>query len=105
MHRYISAETVPLTVLTYTPQGFSAVTGESPGPVATAGGDMATPGFAPLYTVIDPDALNTLFQPRIGDARTRGSVRFAYAECIVTVQSDGRITVQANAETDSSNLT
>ena len=44
----------------------------------------------PLYTVIDPDALDTLFTPkRNGMARTGGEVQFTYCGYSITVTATG----------------
>ena len=46
----------------------------------------------PLYTVLDPDALDALFQ-RDGSGATQGSARveFTYAGCEVCVAADGSV--------------
>lgn len=59
----------------------------------------------PLYDVIDPEALDTLFQRTAdGAPATTGSVRFEYAGNTVVVHSDGSIHVGDSfshvAETD-----
>lgn len=41
----------------------------------------------PLYDAIDPDALNTLFR------NTTGHVTFCYIDYIVTVESNGTVTI------------
>lgn len=48
----------------------------------------------PLYSVVDPDALDAVFAGTdgTGDA-PRGEVTFTYNGCEVTVQSEGRIVV------------
>lgn len=48
----------------------------------------------PLYDVVDPDALCALVgSPSTRSRRFRGSVTFAYAESLVTVDGGGRIEV------------
>lgn len=44
----------------------------------------------PVYEVIDPDALNELFDGKRGNA---GKVEFRYHGYDVTVRSDGRVTL------------
>lgn len=51
--------------------------------------DTPTHELPPLHDAIDPDALNALFDART----TRGSVRFQYADCMVTVHADHTIEV------------
>lgn len=49
----------------------------------------------PLYDAIDPDALGSLFSVSSGGSRRfRGSVSFAYAGCLVTVDGRGTIEVE-----------
>lgn len=48
----------------------------------------------PLYSVIDPDALDSLFHsPTIGESQTSGHVRFTYCSYEVHVRSDGRVSI------------
>ena len=55
---------------------------------------VAPDDLTPLATVIDPDALDSLFQTVGSDAdRGDGEVRFRYHGHAVTVDRDGRITV------------
>lgn len=50
--------------------------------------------LAPLATVIDPDALDALFDPVGGDAsRADGRVSFRYHDHEVTVDDTGRVVV------------
>lgn len=51
----------------------------------------------PLYTVIDPDALDRLFQPTSSGQRSTGHVTFTIDNHEVTVYSDGRVNVTAPA--------
>ena len=49
----------------------------------------------PLYDVVDPDALCALVGPRTGGSgRFRGTVTFAFADSLVTV--DGRGTIEVD---------
>ena len=48
--------------------------------------------LAPLYTVINPDALETLFAPQIdGTPRPGGQIQFDYSGYHITVTSEGDI--------------
>lgn len=49
----------------------------------------------PLANVIDPEALNELFESPTGHAleSKTGKVQFNYCQCSVTVSNDGTITV------------
>ena len=44
----------------------------------------------PLYDVIDPDALNALFQSETSD----GCIEFSYCGYEIAVHSDGRIAIE-----------
>ncbi|WP_254862917.1 HalOD1 output domain-containing protein [Halovivax gelatinilyticus] len=56
--------------------------------------DVEPPEFEPLYAVIDPEALDSLFEPTVGGTeRPIGTVSFEYAGHHVTVYSDGRVTL------------
>lgn len=53
--------------------------------------------LAPLYTVIDPDKLDTLFQPKAtspGEGTTVGEVRFSYEGYEVRVTASGRVRIE-----------
>ncbi|RBI63546.1 hypothetical protein DMJ13_03155 [halophilic archaeon] len=53
-----------------------------------------------LYDVVDPDALDALFGPRLdGRPRTSGRVVFTYLGHRVTVHSDGHVYVGEADET------
>lgn len=58
----------------------------------------------PLYHVIDPDALNRLFQRSTGIPQPNGRVIFTMADCTVVVHSTGEIDVtppgEGSPETD-----
>ncbi|MFC6768163.1 HalOD1 output domain-containing protein [Natrinema soli] len=47
--------------------------------------------FGPLYDVVDPTALDSLFQSAGENGRSVGSVTFEYAAYRVTVDQTGRI--------------
>lgn len=50
--------------------------------------------LTPLHDVVDPDALNQLFESNGSDGeRTQGRVTFDYCECTVTVSADGSVLV------------
>ncbi|MFP9191000.1 HalOD1 output domain-containing protein [Natronosalvus vescus] len=65
--------------------------------VGTATGTDIT-ALDPLHYAIDADALERLFEPRADGLRTGGRVTFEFNECLVTVTSDGEITVEPIAE-------
>jgi hypothetical protein len=49
----------------------------------------------PLYSVVDPDALDALFTTAAGDESPRtGTVAFDYAGCRVTVERRGTVVVE-----------
>lgn len=54
----------------------------------------------PLYTAVDPDALNEMFRPTIGSAPSALELRFSMADCQVVVHGDGEVVVTPPAETD-----
>lgn len=54
--------------------------------------DVDSAALPPLYESVDPDALEALFAPLPdGSARGPGRVTFEYADCRVTVASDGTL--------------
>lgn len=61
--------------------------------VAAFKGTEPTELQPPLYDVIDPDALDSLFSERGGSSHG-GRISFAYSDCEVVVESDGRVTVR-----------
>lgn len=68
--------------------------------VATASNrdPVAPDGLAPLATVLDPDALDSLFETVGADTnRSDGQVTFRYHGWTVTVEYDGTIIVFASA--------
>ncbi|SIR86934.1 hypothetical protein SAMN05421858_4196 [Haladaptatus litoreus] len=57
--------------------------------------DQSVDDLEPLYEVIDPDALNTLFGPHVdGSSRTVGEISFQYAGYWVTVSSEYVIDIE-----------
>lgn len=54
----------------------------------------------PLYTVIDPDALNRMFRPSVGSPPTSMELRFSMADCHVVVHGDGEVAVTQPSETE-----
>lgn len=47
----------------------------------------------PLHYSVDPDALDTLFEPAVGRAPTSLELAFSHDGCEVVVQADGEVTV------------
>lgn len=63
--------------------------------VTAAAADVDVNDVAPLYSAVDPDALDRLFQPRSnGKSRRGGSVTFVLQGFEVTVESSGEITLK-----------
>lgn len=61
----------------------SAVEGRNPG------------ALPPLTRVLDPDALDLLFDPRAdGEARTGGRLSFVYSRCRVTLDNGEFLTIR-----------
>lgn len=54
----------------------------------------------PLYTVVDPDALNSMFRPSVGSPPTSLELRFSMAGCQVVVHGDGEVAVTPPAKND-----
>ena len=52
----------------------------------------------PLYSVVDPDALNSMFSPSKGSPPTTMELSFSLADCEVTVRGDGEVAVRPPAE-------
>ena len=59
--------------------------------------DMTPPEYPPLYTVIDPDALDSLFDRPSTDGERFGRVVFEYGSYEVTVHSDGTVDVSTDS--------
>jgi len=51
----------------------------------------------PLAEVIDPDALERLFDPPAGDGPLTGSLTFRYLGCEVSVDADGMVSIRPPA--------
>ena len=56
----------------------------------------------PLYTVLDPDALNRVFHPTAGSPPTSMELRFSMAGCQVVVHGDGEVIVTPPPANDES---
>lgn len=56
----------------------------------------------PLYSVIDPDALNSMFRPSVGSPPASIELNFSMAGCEVVIRGDGEVAVTPPAETDES---
>ena len=56
--------------------------------------DVDVIDLEPLHDVIDTDALERLFEPRVDGPRAHGSVTFEYQDCLVTVSAHGEIRVE-----------
>ncbi|MFC6826559.1 HalOD1 output domain-containing protein [Halopelagius fulvigenes] len=70
----------------------AAVAGYRPVAAERTGEDDAVPVLDPLYTVVNPDALDAMFRDD-GSPAIAGRVRFTYHDCDVAVRSDGVVTV------------
>ena len=56
----------------------------------------------PLYTVVDPDALNSVFRPTTGSPPTSMELHFSMAGCQVVIHGDGEVVVTPPAENNES---
>lgn len=65
--------------------------------VATTTGTAST-DLPPLAEVIDPDAVETLFESVAGPTAADGQLTFRYAGCTVVVESDGGVSATPRAE-------
>lgn len=54
----------------------------------------------PLYTSVDPDALNNVFRPTVGHSTSAMEFSFSMADCEVVVRGDGDVVVTPPAEND-----
>ena len=54
----------------------------------------------PIYTVVDPDALNGMFRPTVGSPPTSMELRFSMAGCRVVIHGDGEVVVTPPASDD-----
>jgi len=53
--------------------------------------DVSPMDLTPLHEIVDPDALDTLFQPTPNAARMDGDVSFQYCGYRVTAHADGHV--------------
>ena len=57
--------------------------------------ELCPPDYQPLHDVIDPQALDELFEPKSdGTFRGPGEVSFTFCGYDVTVESDGSVTLE-----------
>ncbi|ELY60639.1 HalOD1 output domain-containing protein [Natronolimnohabitans innermongolicus] len=57
--------------------------------------ELRPPTYESLHTVIDPDALDALFEPHAdGTVRPAGRVTFPYCGYTVTVDADGSVSLE-----------
>jgi len=56
----------------------------------------------PLYTVVDPDALNSMFHPAVGSPPSSMKLCFSMAGCQVVIHGDGEVVVTPPTATDES---
>lgn len=52
----------------------------------------------PLYDVIDPDALNSMFRPSDGSPSASMELRFSMSGCQVVIRREGEVTVNPPTE-------
>lgn len=65
--------------------------------VAATGNDPLE--LPPLYSVIDPDALDALFEtPTPGASKQRLTVTFEYADCRVSAKAHGTVVVEPDCK-------
>ena len=62
--------------------------------VAAEEGVRPTDIDPPLYEIVDPDALDSLFRSTLCAPRNDGCISFSYCDYVVTVHGSGRIEVQ-----------
>ncbi|NUB92125.1 hypothetical protein HTZ84_06945 [Haloterrigena sp. SYSU A558-1] len=62
--------------------------------------DVEPPAYEPLYAVVNPEALDRLFQPAAGSTTAR--VVLEYEGYEITVSSDGRVDVNDRSVADGS---
>lgn len=65
--------------------------------VAEATGTDPT-AMQPLYEVVDPDALDAIFDPVAGETAPVGCVSFRFNGCDVYVYADGRTVVSSSGD-------
>lgn len=54
----------------------------------------------PLYNVVDPDALNSMFRPTVGSPPSSMELQFSMAGCQVVVHGDGEVVVTTQTTND-----
>ncbi|WP_226480542.1 HalOD1 output domain-containing protein [Natrinema amylolyticum] len=54
----------------------------------------------PLHDVLDPTALDDLFEPTGASQRPNGTVSFTYRGHEIRVESDGRVALEGDPETE-----
>lgn len=59
----------------------------------------------PLYTVVDPDALNDMFRPTVGSTPSSVELQFSMAGCQVVVRGNGEVVVTPPAARDENTAT
>lgn len=80
--------------LQFTPEPHQSVSTEIVMGVARASGIDPMQLHQSLHEVINPNALDTLFQPTAGTTRSHGTVWFSFHGYHVAVEADGTITLQ-----------
>ncbi|MFC4437647.1 MULTISPECIES: HalOD1 output domain-containing protein [Natrialbaceae] len=55
--------------------------------------EVEPPAYEPLYTVVNPEALDTLFRTATGSDTANARVSLEYAGYDITVYGDGRVDV------------
>lgn len=65
--------------------------------------DVEPPAYEPLYAVVNPEALDKLFEPtHRGDERVSGRVTLEYEGYLVVVHSDGTVDVSEQSPSNGS---
>lgn len=59
----------------------------------------------PLHSAIDPDALDSMFHPRIGTPPTSLELTFTHAGCEIDVNADGEVVVTPQEEEEAAATT
>lgn len=62
--------------------------------------DVDPVDLEPLYTTVDPDALNNVFRPTVGCSTSTMKLSFSMADCQVVVKGDGDVVVTPPEEND-----
>ena len=66
--------------------------------VSAVVGEQSTT-LPPLFESVDPDALDSVFEPTTATPRTAGRISIPYAGFLVTIYADGEITFTASQST------